>query len=114
MKNLLLAIIAVFLLNSCKKMTADYESRKAGVLKVCPKCNFISNSAPYGGSKYGNNIQYFAVDTSVIPNIIYQVDFKSGGIFYTASDVDHLIRINQKIMKPIIVRADIEFIDLCS
>ena len=75
-------------------MTADYETRKQGVLKVCPKCNFVSNSAPnYSGTGH-NQIQYFAVDTSVNPNIIYQVDFKYGGIFYSANDVDHLIRIN--------------------
>ena len=95
MKRSLILITAIAVtLASCKKMTADYESRKQGVLKVCPKCNFVSNFSPYTGGKYGNNIEYFAVDTSMQPNIIYQVDFKSGGIFYTASDVDHLIRIN--------------------
>ena len=95
MKKLFVATLLLTLIApSCKRMTADYASRKEGVLKVCPKCNFISNQSPsYYGSR-DNGVQYFAVDTSVNPNIIYQVDFKAGGIYYTANDVDHLIRIN--------------------
>jgi hypothetical protein len=34
-----------------------------------------------------------AVDTTTQPNIIYKVIFRSGGIYYTASEVDHLIKI---------------------
>ena len=91
MKKIAVVLIVLIAFSGCNRMTADYESRRAGVLKVCPKCNFISNSSP---GPYGNNVQYFAVDTSVNPNIIYEVDFKFGGLFYTASDVNHLIRIN--------------------
>jgi hypothetical protein len=34
-----------------------------------------------------------AIDTSVQPNLIYKVYFKGGGIYYTASDVDQMIKI---------------------
>ena len=94
MKKIAVVLIVLIAFSGCKRMTADYESRKAGVLKVCPKCNFISNSSPGPYGDRTSNVQYFAVDTSVNPNIIYEVDFKCGGLFYTASDVNHLIRIN--------------------
>jgi hypothetical protein len=64
-------------------MVADYSERLKGVQKVCPTCNFVMSER-----------SYYAVDTSKQPNIIYQVYFKSGGIWYKASDVDHLVRIN--------------------
>lgn len=62
---------------------APTEERAAGVRKVCPHCTFVTSEN-----------RYYAVDTSKQPNIIYIVDFKNGGWFYTASDVDHLIRVN--------------------
>jgi hypothetical protein len=64
-------------------MVADYSERLKGVQKVCPTCNFVMSEH-----------RYYAVDTSKQPNIIYQVYFKDGGVWYKASDVDHLIRIN--------------------
>lgn len=80
-----IAILTTFLLllGSCRKMTTDYQERKDGVLKVCPKCNFVLSQQ-----------NYYAVDTSINPNIIYIVYFKQGGIFFKASDVDHLVRVN--------------------
>ena len=87
MKKVFVAMFLLASFSSCRKMNADHLERKAGVAKVCPKCNFVTN---YSHS----STMYYAVDTSVQPNIIYQVDFKAGGWFYSASDVDHLIRIN--------------------
>lgn len=80
-KILLLATLAVSL-TGCKSCTSTYASRKAGVQKVCPKCIYINSE-----------MMHIAVDTSVQPNLIYQVSFKGGGIYYTASDVDQLIKI---------------------
>ena len=77
----LLLIIVSF--SSCKQMVADYAERKEGVNKVCATCTFVMSEN-----------SYYAVDTSKQPNIIYKVIFRSGGYFYKASDVDHLIRIN--------------------
>lgn len=82
MKKLII-LLSLFAFVSCKRMAADYESRKVGVLKVCPNCTFVLSEG-----------QYFAADTSKQPNIIYKIYFKSGGVFYTASDVDHLVRVN--------------------
>jgi hypothetical protein len=81
----LLCIGSVLLLSiaGCKKTMADYEERAAGVHKVCPKCTFVTSEN-----------RYYAVDTSKQPNIIYIVAFKGGGWYYSASDVDHLIRVN--------------------
>lgn len=81
MRNLLIACI--LLLSSCSSMVADYSERLKGVQKVCPTCDFVTSEN-----------RYYAVDTAKQPNIIYQVYFKGGGIWYKASDVDHLIRIN--------------------
>jgi hypothetical protein len=64
-------------------MYADYKERAEGVRKVCPNCTFVTSEG-----------RYYAVDTSKQPNIIYIVCFKSGGYYYTASDVDHLVRVN--------------------
>lgn len=83
MKKALLGAILLFSITGCKRTMADYEERAAGVHKVCPHCTFVTSEN-----------RYYAVDTSRQPNIIYIVDFKSGGWFYTASDVDHLIRVN--------------------
>lgn len=79
-------IIAVALLLStisCRSTVADYNERAMGVRKVCPHCTFVMSER-----------DYYAVDTSRQPNIIYKVDFKNGGYWFKASDVDHLIRIN--------------------
>lgn len=79
-------IIAVALLLStisCRSTVADYNERAMGVRKVCPHCTFVMSER-----------DYYAVDTSQQPNIIYKVDFKNGGYWFKASDVDHLIRIN--------------------
>ena len=80
-KILLLATLAVSL-TGCKSCTSTYASRKAGVQKVCPNCIYINSES-----------MNVAVDTSVQPNLIYRVNFKSGGIYYTASDVEQLIKI---------------------
>lgn len=82
MKKLFLIITLLVSLTSCKSCTSTYASRKAGVQKVCPKCIFINSE-----------MMNIAVDTSQQPNIIYRVVFKSGGIYYTASDVEELIKI---------------------
>jgi len=82
MKNLLI-ILSVIILSSCKGCFADFEQRKAGVQKVCPNCTYVLSES-----------QHYAVDTSVQPNIIYKVIFKTGGAYFKASDVDHLIRVN--------------------
>jgi len=82
MKKLLFILLPLFII-SCRGCFADFEQRKAGLQKVCPSCTFVMSE--------GN---YFAVDTTVQPNIIYKVIFKDGGAYYKASDVDHLIRIN--------------------
>lgn len=79
-------IIAVALLLStisCRSTVADYNERAMGVRKVCPHCTFVMSER-----------DYYAVDTSQQPNIIYKVEFKHGGYWFKASDVDHLIRIN--------------------
>ena len=81
MRKLLTACI--LLLASCSSMVADYSERLKGVKKVCPYCDFVTSEN-----------RYYAVDTSKQPNVIYMVYFKTGGFFYKASDVDHLIRIN--------------------
>lgn len=86
MKKIIFIGLIFLGLTSCKRMLADHSERTKGVKKVCPNCTFIMNT--YNGT------HYYAVDTSVNPNIIYQVIFKSGGVYYTASDVDHLIRVN--------------------
>ena len=78
-----LTIACILLLSSCSSMVADYSERLKGVQKVCPTCNFVMSEH-----------SYYAVDTAKQPNIIYQVYFKSGGIWYKASDVDHLVRVN--------------------
>jgi hypothetical protein len=82
MRNLVIAISLLIGLSSCKSCTSTYSSRKAGVQRVCPNCIYINSES-----------MSIAVDTSVQPNIIYKVGFKSGGIYYTASDVDYLIKI---------------------
>ena len=83
MKKLMILIGICFIFNSCKKMNADYKERLEGVKQVCPNCTFVMSE-----------MQYYACDTSKQPNIVYKVYFRSGGLFYKASDVDHLVRIN--------------------
>ena len=82
MKKLFLIITILVSLTSCKSCTSTYASRKVGVQKVCPKCIYINSER-----------MDIAVDTSRQPNIVYQVYFKSGGIYYTASDVEQLVKI---------------------
>lgn len=81
MKNLikLIVIIAIATLTSCKGCVADYQERVQGLQKVCPNCLL--------STQYNT---YYAIDTSKQPNIVYIVYFKPGGVFYKASDVDHL------------------------
>lgn len=83
MKKMALRALLLLSITGCKRTMADYEERAAGVHKVCPHCTFVTSEHTF-----------YAVDTSKQPNIIYIVDFKAGGWFYTASDVDHLIRVN--------------------
>ncbi len=64
-------------------MFTSFPERKASVLKACPTCTFVMSES-----------RYYACDTAKRPNIIYQVYFKSGGWYYSASDIDHLVRIN--------------------
>jgi len=82
MRNLVIAISLLIGLSSCKSCTSTYSSRKYGVQRVCPKCIYINSE-----------MMDIAVDTTTQPNIIYKVIFRSGGIYYTASEVDHLIKI---------------------
>jgi hypothetical protein len=82
MKKLFLILTLLVSLTSCKSCTSTYASRKAGVQKVCPKCIYINSE--------NMNI---AIDTTQQPNLIYRVEFKSGGIYYTASDVEKLVKI---------------------
>ena len=83
MKKILLLAISCLLLSSCKNMNADYQERLDGVHKVCPNCTFVLSEQ-----------QYYACDTSKQPNLVFKVYFRSGGWFYKASDVDHLVRVN--------------------
>jgi hypothetical protein len=82
MRNLVIAISLLIGLSSCKSCTSTYSSRKAGVQRICPNCIYINSER-----------MSIAVDTSVQPNIIYQVHFKLGGIYYIASDVEELVKI---------------------
>lgn len=82
MKKLFLILTLLVSLTSCKSCTSTYASRKAGVQKVCPKCIYINSER-----------MNIAVDTSQQPNLVYEVYFKSGGIYYTASDVEELVKI---------------------
>lgn len=82
MKKLFLVVTLLVSLTSCKSCTSSYASRKAGVQKVCPKCIYINSER-----------MNIAVDTSQQPNLVYEVYFKSGGIYYTASDVEELVKI---------------------
>jgi predicted RNA-binding Zn-ribbon protein involved in translation (DUF1610 family) len=82
MKKILLLATLVVSLTSCKSCTSTFASRKAGVQKVCPKCDYINSEN-----------MFIAIDTSKQPNTIYKVIFKQGGFYYTASDVDELIKI---------------------
>lgn len=82
MKKLFLIVTLLVSLTSCKSCTSTYASRKAGVQKVCPKCIYINSER-----------MNIAVDTSQQPNLVYEVYFKPGGIYYTASDVEELVKI---------------------
>lgn len=82
MRNIVITLGLLISLTGCKSCTSTYATRKAGVQKVCPNCIYINSES-----------MNVAVDTSVQPNLIYRVNFKGGGIYYTASDVDQLIKI---------------------
>lgn len=82
MKKLFLFAVLAASLVSCKSCTSTYASRKAGVRKVCNGCIYINSEQ-----------MNIAIDTTTQPNIVYKVKFKSGGFYYTASDVDALIKI---------------------
>jgi hypothetical protein len=82
MKKLLLILTISLTLTGCKSCVANYEQRKAGIQKVCPKCIYTVSE--------NMNI---AQDTSTNPNIIYKVYFCSGGIYYNAWEVDHLTKL---------------------
>lgn len=83
MKQIFFMCLLALLLPSCRSCNASYEERRKGVQNVCPTCNFVMSESTY-----------YAVDTAKQPNIIYRVQFKGGGLYYKASDVDHLIRVN--------------------
>lgn len=83
MKRLILGALLLMSIASCKRMTATYESRLAGVKKVCPNCTFVTSEEAY-----------YAQDTSKQPNIIYKVYFMDGIFYYDASTVNHMVRIN--------------------
>lgn len=83
MKKLIIIILFSIGLSSCRGCFADFEERRIGVKKVCPTCTFVKSED-----------FFYASDTSKQPNIIYRVYFKEGGMYYTASTVDHLVRIN--------------------
>lgn len=82
-KLIYLLFFMIVTCSSCRKMNSSFSERKASVLKVLPKASFVYSEG-----------YYYAVDTVKQPNVIYRVYFKAGGIFYTASDIDLLIRIN--------------------
>ena len=81
-KLLSVAIIAITL-TSCRGCVSSYAEQREGVKKVCPTCNLVTSENTY-----------YAVDTAKHPNIIYKVRFCAGGLYYKASDVDELIRVN--------------------
>ena len=81
MKKILFA--SILLLTSCRGCVTTFSERKASVQKICPTCTFVMSEG-----------QYFAVDTLTKPNVIYKVRFKEGGLYYKASDVDNLVRVN--------------------
>ena len=82
MKKLLLTLTIIISLTGCKSCVSNYEQRKAGVQKVCPKCIYTVSEN-----------MHIAQDTSKNPNIVYRVNFCSGGLYYNAWDVDHLTKI---------------------
>ncbi len=83
MKKIAIGALLLLSIGSCRNTVANYAERAAGVHKVCPTCNFVMSER-----------DYYAVDTSKQPNIIYKVHFKNGGYWFKASDVDELVRIN--------------------
>ena len=80
---ILFSIVCIIGATSCRSCTSSYQTQLEGVRKVCPNCSFVKSEG-----------LYYAVDTSKRPNVIYIVRFKEGGYYYTASDVDALIRVN--------------------
>lgn len=75
-------LMVTICLTGCRSCYADYSQRKKGVEKVCPTCIYnVSES------------MHIALDTNTQPNTIYRVTFCTGGTYYSASDVDHLTKI---------------------
>lgn len=83
MKKILLLLTISTLLVGCKGCFSTYEQRKQGINAVCKSCTFVMSEHTY-----------YAVDTSKQPNVIYQVQFRNGGFYHNAWEVDELIRIN--------------------
>ena len=83
MKKILAIALLALSFSSCDSW-GDYESRLAGVKKVCPTCLF--KSINYNGTNY------YAIDTAKQPNLVYIVVFKN--ILYPTSTVDYFIKIN--------------------
>ena len=83
MKKIAIGALLLLSIGSCRSTVSSYEERAAGVRKVCPHCTYVMSERAY-----------FAVDTRQQPNIIYKVHFKIGGVWFKASDVDELVRIN--------------------
>lgn len=83
MRKLLLSLSLLVLLTGCRGCYADFNERRASVQKTCPGCTFVLSEG-----------FYVAVDTNKQPNIVYHVYFKEGGVYYKASDIDHLVRVN--------------------
>jgi len=84
-KILSIALLAVSFASCTERFNSDYQSRLAGVKKVCPTC--IVNTANH------NSTEYYAIDTAKQPNLVYIVVFCDGFI-YSTSTVHHLIKIN--------------------
>lgn len=82
MKKIFIILATSVTLTSCKSCVSNYEQRKSGVSKVCPKCIYTVSEN-----------MHIAQDTSVQPNRIYRVTFCNGGFYYNAWEVDHLTKI---------------------
>ena len=83
MKKLILFILMTAIMTGCRSCVANYEQRRAGVQKICKGCTYVRSEQ-----------MDIAVDTTKQPNVVYRVVFCSGGYYYNAWDVDHLVRIN--------------------
>lgn len=82
MKKLLLLLVTIISLTGCRGCYADYNQRKQGVQKACKTCTYTYSER-----------MHIAIDTAIQPNKVYEVYFCSGGFYYNAWDVDHLVKI---------------------